>query len=176
MSTSPLFRDSSPDENKRDLSALLPVLIVLFVVGLALMAYINFRSGAKATSSGVITRVAVAELSSKTSVLVSVELKVKDLDQQPLVVYSVQVRLKAGGQQYMDSASAAMHLPSYFKAYPELKSDAAPLMVDSKIAPGEERLGIVAIDFPVTKDAFDKRESLEVVVNFREHRTLVLKQ
>jgi len=177
MSSAPSFLDADAKQpNKRDVPLLAPLLIAVFVLGLFGFAYMQYKSGDKAAASGSITKVTAVELADKAHVLVMVEMRITNLDEKPLVVFGAQTKLKASGQEYSDTPSAAVEIPRYYQAYPALKSDAAPLTVDAKILPKEQRDGVIAVSYPVAKDIFDKRESLTVTVNFREQRPLVLKQ
>lgn len=173
MSTAPSFLNTPAQNSKRDVPLLVPIVIALLVAGLLALAYTQYHAS-KDESSGFIGEVRTAELPDKAHVLVTIELNIRDLDDKPLVVFSVETRLKAGGQEYADGPSAAGELPRYFKAYPAITSSQSALTPDTKIEPQQQKTGVIAVSYPVSKDVFDKRERLEVKVNFREHRPLSL--
>ena len=168
--------DSQAEPTKRDLGFLPPILIGLLVIGLAFLGYREYMVE-KPYSSGNIVKVAVVELPTKDRVLVAVKFHLKNLDTKTQVVHSVEVRVQTGGQQYKDFPSSAFEVPRYLAAYQDLKAaEAQPLAVDSKIAPGAEQDAVVAVAFPVTKANFDARTSLQLQVNFREHRSFAMKE
>ncbi len=177
MSSAPSFLNPPPSDNKRDVPLLAPILIGVFVLALVGLMWLQFHKAATSEVGTLsITGVKAVELSNHTSVLVVIEMKIKDLDEQPLTVFSVETTAKAGGKEYSDSPASVVELPRYFQAFPEIRSDATPLATDSKIKPNEEKNVVVAVSYPLTRDAFDKRESLQVKVNFREQKPIVAKQ
>ena len=48
------------------------------------------------------------------------------------------------------------------------------MLVETKIPPGGKQHGTIIVSFPINKDAFDKRQSLSVVVSSYDQRDVVL--
>lgn len=172
----PGLLDSQPAPEKRDLGFLPPILIGLFVVGLLVLGYREYMVE-KPSATGTVATVVAVELPSKDRVLVAVKLHLKSIAGESQVVHSVAVRMQVAGKEYKDFPSSAFEVPRYLAAYPDLKSaEATPLAVDTKLPPGAEQDAMIAVAFPVNKAAFDSRSSLQVQVNFREHRPLIMRE
>jgi hypothetical protein len=63
------------------------------------------------------------------------------------------------------------------QSFPDLAAHKAdPLPIDQKIQPGGSVQGMVLVAFPVAKDAFDKRQSLKVIVQPFDHEAITLQQ
>ena len=54
------------------------------------------------------------------------------------------------------------------------QSDAPPLAFDSKPTPGQEITGLIMLGFPVNKEAFDKRKSFDVTLDFYGMKPIVI--
>jgi hypothetical protein len=101
-------------------------------------------------------------------VIAGVEISLRNAYDKEIIVRGINAKLvTADGQEQTDQAAAAGDHARYFQAIPQLKqSDAPPLAFDTKLAPGQQLTGLAMFTFPVTKDGFDKRKSLDVRVDF----------
>jgi hypothetical protein len=71
------------------------------------------------------------------------------------------------GSQMQASAIGKSDLSSVYNAFPELKPMVAtPLVREASIAPGQSAEGTVLLQFPVTKDIWDARQSATLSVEF----------
>ena len=155
---------------------LVPILIAGAVIAACVSALLYFTHPPPVVSGGI-TKIVPVEQVTKDRVLVTVETTVRNLSPQEIVVKGVDAKIVTPQGEARDVPAPASDLPRYFKAYPELQqSEAAPLIDNTRIAPGAEQRGMFVVGFPVTKDAFNKRQSLEVTIHFYGQRPLVLMQ
>lgn len=158
------------------LPSLVPLLIAAAAVALLAGGY-YWLGKAKPVSSGAIQEVAAAEQPDKASVLVLVRLAVENKGEKPFWVRAMRVHLETSQGKWDDEAASAVDHDRYFQAFPELAAHRAPaLQVEAKIPPGAKQEGIVIVSFPVTKQAFDQRQSLTVTVDAYDQPSLVLQQ
>jgi hypothetical protein len=145
-----------------------PVKILLIAIaGLAVvLAIYGFLGRAKPQGAGSVDSVAVVEIPSQNSVLVALTVTLHNSGEKPLWIHNIEGKLKTSSNEYSDDAASAVDFDRYFQAFPTLKQSAqSPLMPETKILPGNDARGTVIVSFPVTQDAFDKRQSVSVVVH-----------
>jgi hypothetical protein len=158
------------------LPSAVPLLIAFAAVALLAGGY-YLLGKPKPVSSGAIREVVAAEQPDKASVLVLVRVLVENKGEKPLWVRAMRVQLKTSQGEWTDEAASAVDHDRYFQAYPELAAHRAPaLKVEARIPPGNNHEGMVIVSFPVTKQAFDQRQSLTVTVDAYDQPSLVLKQ
>ena len=156
--------------------SLKPLLIAAAAVALVAGGY-YWLGKAKPVSSGAIQEVVAAEQPDKVSVLVLVRLVVENKGEKPFWVRAMHVHLETSQGKWDDEAASAVDHDRYFQAFPELAAHRAPaLQVETKIPPGANQEGMVIVSFPVSKQAFDQRQSLTVTVDAYDQPSLVLKQ
>ncbi len=144
-----------------------PVKIVLIALaGLAvLLAVYGFLGRARPQGAGSIDNLAVVEVPNQNSVLVAATLTLRNSGERPLWIHTIQGKLKMPDTDYSDDAASAVDFDRYFQAFPELKQGArSPLMPETKILPGNDATGTVIVSFPVTRDAFSKRQSFSISI------------
>jgi hypothetical protein len=164
------------DSARWTLPSVIPLLIAASAVALLVGGY-YWLGKAKPVSSGAIQEVVAAEQPDKASVLVLVRVRVENKGEKPLWVRAMRVGLKTSQGEWTDEAANAVDHDRYFQAFPELAPYRAPaLQVETKIPPGANQEGIVIVSFPVTKQAFDQRQSLTVTVDAYDQPSLVLQQ
>lgn len=164
------------DSARWTLPPIVPLLIAAAAVALIAGGY-YWLGKAKPVSSGAIREVVAAEQPDKASVLVLVRLVVENKGEKPFWVRAAHVSLKTSQGEWNDDAASAVDHDRYFQAFPELAPHRAPaLQVETKIPPGSNQEGIVIVSFPVTKQAFDQRQSLSVTVDAYDQPSLILKQ
>jgi hypothetical protein len=141
------------------------VLIVLGCLAVVLAIY-GFVGRAKPQGMGSVDNVAVVEVPNQNSVLVALTVTLHNSGEKPLWIHNIEGKLKMPDNEYSDDAASAVDFDRYFQAFPALKQNAAtPLMPETKILPGNEVHGTVIVSFPVTQDAFNKHQSVSVVVH-----------
>jgi hypothetical protein len=176
---SPAARAAAPNVYEMDSSRpslLKPIGIAIVVIAIVASAVVYFTR-IPPVSAGKIEKVVPVEQNTKDRVLVTIEASVRDLSQHDIFVRSVDAKITTPKGEASDVPAPVPDLPRYFSAYPALKqSDAPPLADNFRISPGEERKGMFVVGFPVTKDEFERRQSLEVTVHFYNQRPLVIKQ
>jgi hypothetical protein len=150
---------------ERNLPPLRVVLIVLAALAVILALY-GFYGRAKPQGAGSIESLAVVEVPNQNSVLVAATLTLHNSGEKPLWIHSIQGKLKMpDNNKYSDDAASAVDFDRYFQAFPDLKQGArAALLPETKILPGNEASGTVIVSFPVTRDAFSKRQSFSVSI------------
>ena len=137
------------------------VLILLIVVAIA-----AFLQRPKPQGAGAINLVTAVEISGQSSVLTAVTLTLHNSAGRPLWIRSLKAKIEtADGHTYEDEAASAVDIDRYYQLFPSLKeSSEAPLSPETKLQPGDEKRGTLVFSFPVTKDIFDQRKSLAVVI------------
>lgn len=144
-----------------------PAKVVLIVLGVlaVVLAIWAFVGRAKPQGAGSIDNIAAVEVPNQGSVLVAVTVTLHNSGEKPLWIHTLQGKLKTPSNEYSDDAASAVDFDRYFQAFPALKQNALPaLMPETKILPGKEARGTVIVSFPVTQDAFDKRQSISVEI------------
>jgi hypothetical protein len=142
-------------------------IVLITLAGLAVvLAIYGFVGRAKPQGAGAIDNIAVVEVPNQNSVLVALTVTLHNSGEKPLWIHNIEGKLKTPQQEYSDDAASAVDFERYYQAFPALKQNAqSALMPETKILPGNQAQGTVIVSFPVTQDAFDKRQSVSVVVH-----------
>lgn len=144
-----------------------PAKIVLIVLGAlaVVLAIYGFVGRAKPQGAGSVDNVVSVEVPNQNSVLVALTVTLHNSGERPLWIHTIRGKLKTSSQEYSDDAASAVDFDRYFQAFPALKQNSQPALVpETKILPGQDAHGTVIVSFPVTQDAFDKRQSVSVVI------------
>jgi hypothetical protein len=144
-----------------------PLKILLYTLaGLAVVLGVyGFIGRAKPQGAGSVDNIAAVEVPGQNSMLVALTVTLHNSGEKPLWIHTIQGKLKMPSDEYSDDAASAVDFDRYFHAFPDLKQGSqAALMPETKILPGYDAHGTVIVSFPVTKDVFDKRQSVSVVV------------
>jgi hypothetical protein len=144
-----------------------PAKIVLIAVGavLVVVAIASFVKRAKPQAGGSLDNVVAVEIPGQTDTMVALTFTVNNTSDKILYVHNIQGALKAPGADATTEAVSAVDFDRYFQAFPALKNGALPpLIPEDKIKPGETVTRTIIVSFPVTLDAFNKRQSVSVVV------------
>jgi len=144
-----------------------PAKIVGIVLAAAavLVGIFAFLDRAKPQGGGSVDNIAVAEIPNQNAVLVAVNVTVNNSGKKPLWIHDIKATLKTDGGEFSDVAASAIDYDRYFQAFPTLKEHAlAAIPPETKIPIGGQTQGTVVVSFPVTQDGFDKRKSLNVVI------------
>jgi hypothetical protein len=149
---------------KRNLPPAKVVGIVL-AVAVVLLAIFAFLDRAKPQGDGSIDNIAVAEVPDQNSVLVAVNVTVHNSGEKSLWIHDIKAKIQTDNGELTDEAASPVDFDRYFQAFPVLKEHTlAAIPPETKIPPGGQAQGTIVVSFPVTKDGFDKRKSLSVVI------------
>jgi hypothetical protein len=150
---------------KRNLPPARIVLICIVAVAIVI-AVIAFKQRPKAQGGGSVDFVSAVEVPGQNIVLVAITLTLHNSPAGSLWIHSLKAELKtADGKDYEDEAASAVDLDRYFQTFPPLKeSTEKPLPPETKLLAGATQRGTIVVSFPVTKEAFDQRKSLEVTI------------
>jgi hypothetical protein len=167
MSTPIHIPFSNAPERRSPLSIAAPWIIAAIVIAAGAYLFVHFTE-APPVAEGKITKLFAVQQPGADRVVVGIEMHLKNAYDKDIIVRGIDAKLvTADAKDYTDQAAAAGDHERYYKAIPELKqSDAPPLVFDTKLTPGQETTGLLIVGFPVTKEAFDKRQSLEVKMDF----------
>jgi len=182
------------DSPRWSLPPLVPVLIAAVVLAVILGVYL-LSSQQPPTSSGSAIRVVALPLhieskgsiapggegtldqniEKRDSVLVNIALDVKNAIGKPMYIKGVEGKLVAEKGEFNDSAAPASDYERIVQAYPQLAiPEAKPLQSESSIAANSDQRGVVIFSFPVAREDWEKRKSLQATVNFYDHDPLVI--
>jgi hypothetical protein len=144
-----------------------PVKIVLLAVAavLVVVLFASFLKRAKPQASGSLDNVAAVEIPGQGSTMVALTFTIRNTSDKILYVHSIQSSIKAPSGDSTADAVSAVDFDRYFQAFPALKIGAQPaLPPETKIQAGETVTRTIIVVFPVTLDAFNKRQSVSVIV------------
>ena len=175
MSTPEHIPFADAPERKSPIATIAPWLIAAVVI--AVGAYLFLRvTEAPPVAEGKITKLFAVEQQGAERVIVGVEISLRNAYDKEIIVRGVNAKIvTADDQEQTDQAAAAGDHARYFQVIPQLKqSDAPPLAFDTKLTPGQQLTGLAIFTFPVTKDGFDKRKSLDVRIDFYGMKPITL--
>ena len=146
--------------------------VVAIIVGI-----FAFTMRAKPGAAGTIDDVGVVQID-PNSVMVVVQNSLTNVAVKPFWVKNVTAKLQADdGKEYPDTAASIADFERYFQAFPDLKQHASadPLKPDTKIPAGGSLRGSAIFSFPVSREAFDKRKSLAIIIEpYDQPRSVVI--
>jgi len=156
-----------------------PAKIVLIAIGAVIVVVLiaSFLRRAKPQASGSLDNVVAVEIPGQTSTMVALTFTIRNTSDKMLYVRSVQASIKTEGAESTADAVSAVDFDRYFQAFPSLKTGAQPaLPPEAKIQPGETAARTIIVAFPVTLDAFHRRDSTSVIIwPYNETVPVVLK-
>jgi hypothetical protein len=152
------------------------IVVIGVVIIVVVAAFVSFLSRAKPQGVGSIDNVSYVEVPDQNMVLVAMNVTLRNTGDKPLWIHSIQGVLKTDTGEFTDVPVSPVDYDRYFQAFPALKEHAQPaLLPEIKVSPGGEAHGMVLVSFSVTKDAFEKRKSLGVVIQpYDQPRPIVL--
>jgi len=149
---------------KRNLPPTKIVGIVLAVAAL-IVGTLAFLERAKPQGGGSVDNITAVEIPDQNSVLVAVNVTVRNSGEKPLWIHDITATIKTDSGDLTDKAASAIDFDRYFQAFPALKERAlAAIPPETKIPIGGQTQGTVMVSFPVTREGFDKRKSLSIVI------------
>jgi hypothetical protein len=139
------------------------ICIAAVAVILGAIAYFN-RQRPQATGS--IDGVSAVEVPGQNTTMVAITLTLRNTGEKPLWIHTIKARMTgADDKTFDDEAASGVDFDRYFQAFPALKENVQPpLLPEAKLQPGTEQKGTIIVNFPVTKDAVDKRKSVAVTI------------
>jgi hypothetical protein len=141
------------------------ILLITIVVLAAVVGIYSFLARAKPQGTGVVENIAAVEIPGQNAMLVAITVSFQNSGDKPFWIHDVKGKLKTASQEYSDDAASAVDFERYFDAFPALKQGSQPaLLPETKILPGGSARGTLIVSFPVTQDAFDKRQSISAVI------------
>ena len=151
----------------------------IVLVGIAVIAVIGGVLGwftrYQPVASGTLGDIYAIELADHASVLASAQITVRNDSDKPIFIHSLQAELKANGQTYNDVAATEVDDLRYFEAFPDLKQHATTVLKpETRILPHQQVQGTMVFGFPVTKQQFDGRQSLDITVEPYDRRSIII--
>ena len=167
------------DRAKWNLPPIVPVLIAAAVVAIVIALY-TFHASTPMISAKILG--AYAAESNPSQILVGVQLSLRNSAREPLWIKDIRVEVKPTGEgadkpPLSDRAAPASDQERYLQAFPDLAAHKMdPIDLDTKLPPGKSAQGMIIVSFPISKDAFDHRQSLKAILDLYDHTPIVIKQ
>jgi len=141
------------------------VVVIVLAVAAVLLGVFSFFTRAKPQGGGSVDNIIAVEVPDQNLTLVAVNVTLRNTGEKPLWIRTIKATLKTDTGEFSDEAASAVDFDRYFQAFPALKAGTLPAITpETKIAPGGQASGTVIVGFHVTMDAFEKRNSLSVVI------------
>ena len=157
-----------------------PILLALLVLGVA--GYLIYHFTPHTTADLRITHtstwqahtvfksdtILVGQDKAEDATYVLATLRIDDRLRLPLFLKDFTATLTtADGQTLTTAAAEQSDLQPLLTTFPQLKALAtAPLLRDTQIDPGHSAEGMIILQFPITQDAWNKRQSATLSVDF----------
>jgi hypothetical protein len=144
-----------------------PAKIVLLTIAavVVVVLFASFLKRAKPQASGTIVNVTAVEVPDQNTTMVALTFALHNTSDKILYVHSLQSSIKAPSGDATADAVSAVDFDRYFQAFPALKNGVQPALTpETKIQPGESVDRTIIVDFPITLDAFNHRQSVSVIV------------
>lgn len=144
-----------------------PAKIVLIAIAavVVIVIFVSFLKRAKPQASGSLDNIAAVEVPGQGSTMVALTFNLHNTSDKILYVHSLQSSIKAPSGDATANAVSAIDFDRYFQAFPDLKHGAEPaLMPETKIPPDETVIRTIIVNFPITLDKFNQRQSISVIV------------
>ena len=143
-----------------------PAKIVLIAIGIVavVLGILAFVQRPLPGASGTLDDVRAVSVGDN-SVLVSIQITLRNTSDKAFQVHAIKAHLKTADGQWDDTAASPVDFERYFQAFPDLRqSGVDALNVETRIPAGKGQSGLIVVSFPVSKDNFDKRQSLSVIL------------
>jgi hypothetical protein len=161
------------DKAKWTLPPWQPVVVALVIVGVV-VGILAFVTRAKPQGRATIDNLNAVQIGGD-NIMVAVNVTLTNAGQKPLWIHDIKAQLKTDKGDFSDEAAPAVDVERYYQAFPDLKQNTLPaLLPEAKIAPGGQQQGTVVFSFPVSKDQFDHRKSLNVTIQPYDQKAVVL--
>ena len=141
------------------------ILVIAIVVLGIVVAFVSFLRRAKPQAGGTLDNVAAVEIPGQSSTMVALTFTLHNTSDKVLYVHTLQGTVKAPTGDAMGDAVSAVDFDRYFQAFPALKNGAQPaLSPEAKVQPGESTTRTIIVVFPMTLEAFNRRQVLAAVI------------
>jgi len=142
------------------------ILVIAIVVLGIIVAFLAFLKRAKPQATGTLDNVVAVEIPGQDSTMVALTFTIHNTSDKILYVHTIQASMKPpSGDSPTADAVSAIDFERYFQAFPALKNGAQPpLPPETKIQPGESVSRTIIVAFPVKLDAFNRRQSVSVII------------
>lgn len=167
------------DRAKWTLPPVTPVLVAAAVVLIVLALYTHHAIKPMITAKIL---GAYSAQSGPSQVMVGMQLGLQSTYKEPLWIKGISVEVKPAGEgadkpPLSDRAAPASDVERYLQAFPDLAAHKMePIGLDSKLPAGQATQGMIIVSFPITKDAFDHRQSTKVILDVYDHTPIVITQ
>ena len=136
------------------------IAVVLIIVGIVV-----FLERGKPQGSGSLDHVVAVEIPGQGSTMVALTFTLRNTTEQILYVRSIEGKVKTASGEPSGDAVSAVDFDRYFQIFPALKDGVQPaLSPEAKLQPGETVRRTVIVALPLTLDAFNRRQSISVVI------------
>jgi hypothetical protein len=154
-----------------------PIKIVLIAIGIVAIvaAILILIQRPHSLATGSITDVSSVDVSGQNIVMVALNVSLQNRSATTYWIKTIKVAVDTPTGHFDDDAASAVDFDRYFQAFPALKEHAlAPLIAETKIAPGAAISGTIVVSFPITADDFANRKSLSITIQPYDAIPLVL--
>ena len=108
-------------------------------------------------------------------VILVAQVHLHNQSQGPLFVFDMFGNLSLPGQNFRSLAATATDFNRVFIAYPEIAAmKQPPILRNSTIPAGSDLDGELVLNFPITKEQWDQRQSMSVTIQFTHQKDLIL--
>ena len=178
-------------EKGTGLATILKLLIAAIIVMLAIGAYVYFGQKPLA-AAGEVTHLTAYPIHKATNtipygskaarveqtfdeIIVIAQVRLHNQTQGPLFVSEMTCLVGLPGEEHRSIAANINDYNRVFVAYPELlPMKQQPLLRDTTIAAGDTVEGQLIFNYPITKDQWDLRRSVDITISFLHQNDLVL--
>jgi len=140
------------------------LVIALIVLGIV-VAFVSFLKRAKPQAAGTLDIVVAVEIPGQSSTMAALTFTLNNTSDKILYVRTLQGSVKTPSGDATADAVSAVDFDRYFQIFPALQNGAKPaLSPEAKIQPGETASRTIIVVFPMTLDAFNRRQVLAAVI------------
>jgi hypothetical protein len=134
-----------------------PAKIVVIAVGAVLVVVLiaSFLKRAQPQAAGSLDNVVAVEIPDQVQTMAALTFTIRNTSDKILYVRTLQGKIKSDAGESSADAVSAVDFERYFQAFPDLRSGAQP---------GEVTSRTIIVVFPVSKNAFNLRQSTSVVI------------
>ena len=141
------------------------ILVIAIIVLGIVVAFVSFLKRAKPQAAGTLDNVVAVEIPGQNSTMAALTFTLHNTSDKALYVHTLQGSVKAPTGDATGDAVSAVDFDRYFQIFPALQNGAkAPLSPEATIPAGETTSRTIIVVFPMTLDAFNRRQVLAAVV------------
>src|ERR1700758_2994284 len=141
------------------------ILVIAIIVLGIVVAFVSFLKRAKPQAAGTLDNVVAVEIPGQSSTMAALTFTLNNTSDKILYVRTIQGSVKTPSGDATADAVSAVDFDRYFQIFPALQNGAKPaLSPEAKIQPGETASRTIIVVFPMTLDAFNRRQVLAAVI------------